>query len=198
MTWLKGLLQFGHGGMLPLEIVSGRSGRRLWSGGPVAAGLRSEWLHEIAGIDLRACEPRGPMDLIVRHQGRYCAAAARALARMSFAAGPPGPRIGRDGHVIWDVTLVEQRASRMAKVPELPHEFGDVDGDGGLDIIVLLDVNGPAGRSFERRAISLRDGKTLWSHAHTISRRSAARIRGGRPRRRRPARAGRADQISGE
>ena len=147
---------------LPLEVLSGRSGRRLWKTSPLPLGFAATGFSaEIASIDLRACEARGPMDLIVRHQSIFVHQPGTPiyvrdrLARVS----------GRSGRVIWDVPLEERTGATVAELASLPREFDDLDGDGGLDVVVIVPVAGAAGPSCERRAVSLRDGKTLWSHA---------------------------------
>ena len=69
-----GLLQFDRGPpTLPLEIVSGGSGQRLWSAGSLPVGFDRDGLHRNPW-HRSCCEPRGPMDLIVRHQGSMWAA----------------------------------------------------------------------------------------------------------------------------
>jgi hypothetical protein len=70
---------------------------------------------------------------------------------------------GRDGQVVWDIPLVERKGKVLPTIPSLPWQFGDCDGDGVLDVIMLFQVEGPSGPSLERRAVSLRHGKTLWS-----------------------------------
>ncbi len=161
VTWSRAsYISSGRAATLPLEVLSGSSGRRLWSTGPLPLGFAAAGFSaEIAGIDLRACEPRGPMDLIVRHQSTFVQQAGRPiypqdrLARVS----------GRSGRVIWDVPLLAQMGATVAELTSLPREFGDFDGDGGLDMVVIVPLVPET--SCERRAVSLRDGKTLWSHA---------------------------------
>ena len=44
-------------------------------------------------------------------------------------------------------------------------QYGDLDGDGGLDVVLrsyATSTSGPT--TFELRAVSFRDGKTLWAH----------------------------------
>ena len=78
---------------LPLEIVSGRSGRRLWRAGPLPLGFESAWLHgncRHRPSRLRASRPDGP----------YCApprpfrAGWPGPAHDELSAGPPGASIG--------------------------------------------------------------------------------------------------------
>ena len=70
---------------------------------------------------------------------------------------------GRDGHVIWDVALADGHGGEETPTYLTNSAISMVMG--GLDVLVLLEVNGLAGVVLRGRAISLRDGKTLWSHA---------------------------------
>ncbi len=149
---------------LPLEVLSGRSGRPLWPAVPLALGFEATGYSEITSSDLRACEPREPMDLIVRHQSPF-APPTSARSVMSSQQDRLARVSGRDGHVIWDVLLMDRKGGTLTDVPTRTHEFGDFDGDGGLDVVVLLQTDGLPEPGFEWCAVSLRDGKTLWSHA---------------------------------
>jgi hypothetical protein len=149
---------------LPLQALSGRSGQPLWSAGPLPLGFEATGYTRIQRMELRTCEPDGPADLIAWHRSTFAPPGSFApgiiheqtrLTRVS----------GRDGAVIWDTLLVERKGKAIANVPGLPWEFGDFDGDGALDVLMLLQVDGSSALAFERRAVSLRDGKTLWSHA---------------------------------
>ncbi len=46
-----------------------------------------------------------------------------------------------------------------------PHYFGDLDGDGGLDAVLVLSQTTGAGREIGLVAMSLRDGVQLWSRS---------------------------------
>ena len=77
---------------------------------------------------------------------------------------------GRDGRLVWDVPLADVSVKYSYEV-QFSHEFGDLDGDGSPEIVVpvhaafipgsLVTLNSQ-GR-FELVAVSLRDGKRLWS-----------------------------------
>jgi hypothetical protein len=145
---------------LPLLLLSGRSGRPVWSAGPLPLGFDAKGYTDLERIDLRACAPRERADVLVFHASRFALPGSvspgtvyrqNRLARVS----------GRDGRVVWDVPLVERKGTTMSGFTNLPREYGDLDGDGGLDIVMMVQVDGT---SFERRALSLRDGKMLWSH----------------------------------
>ncbi len=150
---------------LPLEVLSGRSGRPLWSAGALPLSFDvTRSFSEIASIDVIACEPHGPMDFIVRHHGQFVPPGGLTggnvfpqdrLARLS----------GRDGHVIWDRALADLLGVGRGKPPDSAHAFVDCDGDGYVDIFVLLPPQLIDPTACQWRAVSLRDGKTLWSHA---------------------------------
>ncbi len=72
---------------------------------------------------------------------------------------------GRDGRVVWDVLLVEHRGG-FVRLMGFERAFGDLDGDGGLDVVLRTYAPPTPGQptSFELRGLSLRDGKTLWTH----------------------------------
>ena len=45
------------------------------------------------------------------------------------------------------------------------HEFADLDGDGSLEMVLLLNGKAAAGTApFELRVLSLATGDTRWSH----------------------------------
>jgi outer membrane protein assembly factor BamB len=153
---------------LPLKVFSGRTGARLWSAGASPLGFQTQgatWLQMYA----RAVEPNGKPDLFVRHtssagtvavaKGKRAAIETPCLARIS----------GRDGRVLWDVVFEEQLDAASLR-PGTEIRFDDLDGDGGLDMLIGLS------RSLRDRgdentliAISLRDGKRLWSRTTKLN-----------------------------
>ncbi len=150
---------------LPLQLLSGRTGGLLWNAGPLPLGFEAHGYTAVRAIEARAVEPGGEADLFVRHGNPF----AKASAMM---VGPRAPRrtslariSGRDGHILWDVPLAELPDREFAAyVP--PAQFDDLDGDRGLDAV--LAVAPPAGVSepeFQLLAVSLREGKKLWSRS---------------------------------
>ena len=92
---------------LPLDLVSGRTGRHLWTAGPLPLGFEARGYSEIHDVAVRAIEPHGKPDVVVRHGSWF--------VKAGCASRPPGltePRLarisGRDGHVLWDIPLSEQ------------------------------------------------------------------------------------------
>ncbi len=139
-------------GRLPIEVLSGRTGARVWSAGslPVSSGVVGD--ADVDWVEPCVVEPHGAPDLIAG----YSFGQASRLARVS----------GRDGRIIWDVAVSENAfPAHLLGTPV--RGFDDLDGDGGMDAVVgswSLSVSSPP---FSHRlvAVSLRDGKMLWSHA---------------------------------
>jgi hypothetical protein len=146
---------------LPLDLISGRTGRQLWSAGPLPLGYAATGFSQVHSIDARVIEPGGASDLLVLHDspfskgglGRAFGNAESRLARVS----------GRDGHVFWDTHLMDRPFHGHGRDVPAPC-YGDVDGDGVLDVVLALR---PASQTsttvLELKSISLRDGKPIWS-----------------------------------
>jgi hypothetical protein len=151
---------------LPLQVLSGRTGARLWSAGRLPDGLRSQGGTSIVWTEPRVVAPNGAPDLIVCYSGSFVVAgpttspAARAegfvrLARVS----------GRDGRVLWDIAPSDYVTDGQDLSPA-PNAFHDFDGDGWLDFVLVpqgLHTVGSYARSLV--VISLRDGKLIWSRS---------------------------------
>ena len=175
---------------LPLEVRSGRTGKRLWSVGslPTAtiaipkgyqpygglAGARSSYF---LGTDVfQPTGQRGP-DLLVLRSVKV------SVQQIGVKPGPGGvvshavvsrlSRLsGRDGRLIWDIPLNEP-ALEISYSRTFPHRLGDLDGDGCPDLVVaihagLVPAAVPPGDPVPDRrnalvAVSLREGKRLWS-----------------------------------
>ncbi len=148
---------------VPLQLLSGRTGARLWAAGPLPSGIQAQVYN--GGFWAQACavERGSRPDLIVRHHARPAKAvpgltAVRMPGRASLA------RIsGRDGRVRWEIALAEQ-VQDYAYTGIPPLHFGDLNGDGALDGLVLLESVHVADESdYRLQAISLRDGARLWT-----------------------------------
>ncbi len=152
---------------LPVEALSGRDGRLLWSAGPLPVGFAAYGFSQVAWCEPRVIEPNAPPDLVVLHRSPFLKAsttptqpsiwvpAQERLARVS----------GRTGRVLWDIPLEEQFAIRQPGWPP-PPQIDDLDGDGGLDAALM--VRPPAQSDpgeCEVKVISLRDGRSIWSRS---------------------------------
>ncbi len=153
---------------LPLQVFSGRSGRRLWSAGPLPLGFEAHGFSQIEGIDVRRYHEQGPPDVLVLHvspfadPGEVEPPSSRAyqvrLVRLS----------GRDGRVVWDAPLSERLGvqGNFTSLGKGPLEFADLNGDGHLDVVLAIPMKARANGTiaFGLRAVSLADGKPLWAH----------------------------------
>ena len=122
---------------LPLEALSGRTGKRLWSTA-ISPTMVARTLagRDIEGIDARVCNPGGSPDLFLMYascfdlppvSGPRPVDCQYRLARIS----------GRDGHVVWDVLLADYQGGANKPVGFI-HEIADLDGSGDREIVVLL------------------------------------------------------------
>ncbi len=131
-----------------VELLSGRTGARLWSASLLTdrsgldPGPEREW------IEARTIAPDGTPDLIAQSSGDN----GFRLARIS----------GRSGRTIWDIPTSTRPSLGFGGNP--PHAFGGFDGDGWLDVVFALPHVGDAGETeYTLTAVSLRDGKVRWS-----------------------------------
>ena len=113
--------------------------------------------------EVRVLDANGRPDVIVGHgtvMGRL------HLARVS----------GRDGRILWDVAVAD--GTRLHG--ESLRFFDDLDGDGGTDALLLLPGTISVPRTDrELLAVSLRDGKRLWSQTLEFEFSSAGEIHVG-------------------
>ena len=116
---------------LPIQVLSGRSGQRLWSAGPLPLGFPAYGHSNIQWALARSVESGARPDVFVRHGSPFVPSRPQATpsARSKL---PRFARVsGRDGRILWDRPLSD--------VPDpnnigngLAPGFGDLDGDGGL------------------------------------------------------------------
>ena len=146
--WLgAGRLAKRRGVTLAVELLSGRTGATIWSGGPSLASSAFQGLSAVDWAEPCVVEANGTPDVIV---GLNVAGARCSLARVS----------GRDGRVRWEAALSDAKVGYGGWV----RFFDDFDGDGSADALVLLPGVPNMPRSDHALvAISLRTGKQLWS-----------------------------------
>ena len=123
---------------LPLEALSGRTGKWLWSTAiSPAVGGRTLAGRGVEGIDAHACNPGSSPDVFLMYvlcshlplgtgTGPIPVDSQYRLARIS----------GRDGRVVWDVLLAEYQGGANKPVGFI-HEIADLDGSGDREIVVL-------------------------------------------------------------
>src|SRR6202044_1495819 len=149
---------------LPLQVLSGRTGRPLWAAGALPLGFEAYGYSILNWTEALVVEPKGGPDLLVRHSSPF----APSRGTPTIRGSQPMPRLarlsGRDGQYRWDIPLSEHPDVNHMGVDPTP-EFGDLDGDGALDaVVVLRGYPGSARPDHELKAVSLRDGKPLWTH----------------------------------
>ncbi len=163
-TWDSPRQKHKRAAALPLQLLSGRTGRLLWSAGPLPLGFQAQGYSECRWIVARSVEPGGTPDLLVWH-GNPFAKVGSKFAVMRSPRTPSLARIsGRDGRVLWDTPVSEIPEGAVGL--HIPPSFGDLNGDGGLDAVFILPPDPFSGRpDHELLAYSLRDGSRLWSQA---------------------------------
>lgn len=177
---------------LPLQALSGRTGRRLWSAGPLPPGSASYggiWIGGFDSLVLHQSKRKDAPDVLVEHSTPYFW--LDSLRAVGLAVDSGGHRIdsgghrlarlsGRDGRVVWDVQRSKTKrpgAGSAGTVPPLTiplRHFGDLNGDGVLDVIL---VDSPAsggslgfagGQEITLEAFSLKDGGKLWTRQFPV------------------------------
>ena len=153
------------GTALPIQLLSGRDGSPLWWAAPMPSGFVGFGDARIQRKYVRVIEPHGTPDVLVHYGGRFVKPGSAPLPKSGLWEPRMARLSGRDGRIIWDIALLQQPTGDSWQNPPNP-DFGDLDGDGALDVVMEL----PSGFAFQVLAVSLRDGKLLWS------RRSDSRI----------------------
>ncbi len=153
---------------LPLELLSGRDGRYLWSAGPLPLGFEAHGFSQLGWFAPCSVEPNAPPDLLVLHRSPFVRPTAGSKPAAIVPRAPTRQRLarvsGRTGRIVWDIPLEEQPSDPMAGAGPGPPTFDDIDGDGMLDAAVMVRRPGQPGQSeFELKVISLHDGVNRWS-----------------------------------
>ncbi len=151
--------------VVPLDLLSGRTGRRLWSAGNLDIDRARPGSTVVQSFKVCRIEPEGESVIlavlltpIVKPGGTpmFRDPYESRLARLS----------GRDGRVVWAKLLLDQIPVLGGGFPAL--NLGDLDGDGSRDAVVLIPLSDArANRGLELRAVSLRDGEPFWSRKIT-------------------------------
>ena len=163
---------------LPLQVLSGRTGRVLWKAGPLPLDFEAQGYSSINSVEARAIEPGKRPDLLVHHGNPFVKPGSAPVKAGPTSPGRPSlARVsGRDGRVLWDVTLADAAASPVFRYVPAPR-FADVNGDGTLDILEHAPTFPSAGQpEYRLLAISLADGKRLWSNGLSSERNPASDI----------------------
>ena len=144
---------------LPLDLLSGRTGKHLWRAGPLPLHGDSLGYSRIMRLHAAAIEPQRAGDVLVLH--------TTAFDKGSGVVGPNDPvecrmaRLsGRNGRVVWETLLQAEQDSGWRIQPSA---FQDIDGDGSLDVVLLNRLSEPDDRGFELKAVALSDGGLIWS-----------------------------------
>jgi hypothetical protein len=143
---------------LPIEVLSGRTGGRLWSAGPMPRGSGAQQYAEASVIEVRADGSSGGSDLFVHFSRSYATPASVASAASATSEEGLARISGRDGQVRWEVELpdaVEPASGNSAA----PSRSGDREGDS---ILYVKPLVGPGATVY---AVAPGDGKLLWSRS---------------------------------
>ena len=161
---------------LPLDAFSGKDGHKLWSAGSTAVKLPNGFNQANAGytgplgFDVRDVDGDGRQEILALHthvftriQGNQNDSRMKTLLSC-FSS--------KDGRVLWEsslnirneLSIFWEGGGENSPGDAFKHVFADLDGDGKDELIVVLIAPNKPGQGFatEIRAVSLRDGSTLW------------------------------------
>ncbi len=134
-----------------VELISGRTGARIWSASPLLAGGGTGGSSFDDWVEPHVVERGGRPDVIAWSGD----SSGIRLARIS----------GRDGRMIWDVAMADVKGL-SSWVGNPPRVIEDLDGDGALEAVLILPRPAATGEAQETLlAVSLRDGRQLWSQS---------------------------------
>ncbi len=169
---------------LPLQALSGRTGRRLWSAGPLPPGAapygRTRIERGTMPRSLRI-DSRGAADVVVLYGTPEMLPGYQSVEFQALTQHRLAWFSGRDGRVVRDIPLAQSEpmlAGSAYGVPPLDIpllHFGDLDGDGSLDAVFVHSPArdgvlslGSRQRDIGLKAVSLGRGETLWSRRFSI------------------------------
>ena len=154
---------------LPLQLLSGRDGRHLWTAGPLPLGFEAHGFSDVSWFGPCVVEANVSPDLLVLHRSPFVKPAATAKPAAISAWAPTRQRLarvsGRTGRVVWDIPLEEQPSTPSpGETSPGPPTLDDLDGDGTLDAaVVIRRYVQPGQAEFELKVISLHDAVIRWS-----------------------------------
>ena len=101
---------------------------------------------------------------MVRHLSPFLAASPTLPTPNSLRREHIARVDGRSGRILWDVPLTDLPSGQSFGSNMPPPAFRDLDGDGALDVLSFIQSTaGGPGPGFDLQAVSLRDGRMLWS-----------------------------------
>ena len=162
---------------LPLTLLSGRTGRPAWTAGALPMAFEAHGHSPVVWAVPRIVEPGAAADLIVRHNSPFLKASPTPPP-LGAETRPHLARVsGRTGRILWDLELADRPTYDLyPSVMPFP-KFEDLDGDDNLDVLLLTDRQGGGAESmFNLQAISLHDGRRLWSRTFDNPRTSYPRV----------------------
>ena len=154
---------------VPLQLLSGRDGRQLWTAGPLPLGFEAHGFSQVSWFGPCAVEASVSPDLLVLHRSPFVKATATTKPAPISAWAPSRQRLarvsGHTGRVVWDIPLEEQPSSPSPGFAQPgPPTLDDLDGDGTLDAAVVIRRSVQPGQAdFELKVISLHDAVIRWS-----------------------------------
>ncbi len=154
---------------LPLMVVSGRTGRPVWRAGPLPLDFEAHGFSRTHWAMPQVIEPNTAPDILVRHNSPFLAAMTTPPPPNSSTRDRLARVSGRTGRILWDIPLCDvSLAQYFGSIP--PPVFHDLDGDGGLDVLVVTPLALAIGQNeHELKAVSLRDGRLMWSQPLTTA-----------------------------
>lgn len=153
---------------LPIRALSGRTGRPLWSAGPLPLAFEAHGDSTVVWFAPHTIGPKAAPDLLVLHRSPFLKAGSTPAPRSGGTAQDRLARVsGRTGRILWDIAVEEQPSTQQPGTRPVPPKVADLDGDGSMVAVVLArrTVSAGAPSEFELKGISLRDGASRWSRA---------------------------------
>ncbi len=150
------------GATLDIQLLSGRTGARLWSAGVLGGSAVASGVVSVPWSEPRLVERGGAPDLIVGYVGQVTKPAAKRAAGLGGGMARLARISGRDGRVLWDMPVSGDRSSDFFYLGTPWTFFDDLDGDGALDLALFSPASQQSDVSYALVAVSLRDGRRLW------------------------------------